>query len=121
MMAGSDGIFTGTRPHPRGYGCFARYLGYHVRGDRTWTLEQAVQRLSAAAATRFGLRDRGFLRPGYAADVVVFDPDAVEDHATYEHGTRPATGMIHVLVNGRPVLRDGQRTSLTPGRGLRRG
>ncbi len=66
-------------------------------------LGQAVQHLSAAAATRFGLRDRGLLRPGYAADVVVFDPDAVADHATYEDGTRLATGMV----NGLPVLLDG--------------
>ncbi|HXG09395.1 MAG TPA: D-aminoacylase [Gemmataceae bacterium] len=118
-MAGSDGIFTGSRPHPRGWGCFARYLGHHVR-DRTWTLEQAVQHLSAHAARRFGLKDRGLLREGMAADVVVFDPDKVADHATYEDGRRPASGMEHVIVNGELVLHHGQRTKALPGRALRR-
>jgi N-acyl-D-amino-acid deacylase len=121
MMAGSDGIFVGSHPHPRGWGCFARYLGYHVRGDRTWTLEQAVQHLSAHAARRFRLTDRGLLRPGLAADVVVFDADKITDHATYEEGRRPAGGVEHVLVNGELVLHDGQRTAALPGRGLKRG
>jgi N-acyl-D-amino-acid deacylase len=121
MMAGSDGIFTGSRPHPRGCGCFARYLGHHVREEHTWTLEQAVQRLSAHAAGRFGLRDRGLLREGLAADVVVFDPEAVADRSTYEDGRRLAVGVEHVLVNGEPVLLDGKRTAALPGRALRRG
>jgi N-acyl-D-amino-acid deacylase len=119
-MAGSDGIFTGSRPHPRGCGCFARYLGHHGRGDRTWTLEQAVQHLAAHAARRFGLKDRGLLREGMAADVVVFDPEAVADHATYEDGRRLAGGMEHVLVNGELVLHHGARTRALPGRALRR-
>lgn len=119
MMAGSDGIYTGGRPHPRGWGCFARYLGHHVRaGD--WTLEQAVQHLSAHAARRFGLRDRGQLREGFAADVVVFDPAAITDRATFDDGRELATGVEHVLVNGELVLHDGQRTPKLPGRGLRR-
>ena len=121
MMAGSDGIFTGGRPHPRGWGCFARYLGHYVRDDRTWTLEEAVQHLSAHAARRFGLRDRGLLREGMAADVVVFDPAAVADRATYDDGRELAAGMEHVLVNGELVLHGGRRTSALPGRGLRRG
>jgi N-acyl-D-amino-acid deacylase len=121
MMAGSDGIFTGGCPHPRGCGCFARYLGHYVRDTRTWTLEQAVQHLSAAAAQRFGLRDRGLVREGMAADVVVFDPDKIADRSTYEAGRRLAVGMEHVLVNGEPVLQGGQRTGALPGRGLRRG
>src|SRR3989442_15535667 len=82
MMAGSDGIFTGGFPHPRGYGCFARYLGHHVRVDRTWSLEQAVQHLAAHAARRFGLKDRGLLREGMAADVIVFDPEQIADRPT---------------------------------------
>jgi N-acyl-D-amino-acid deacylase len=121
QMAGSDGIFTGSHPHPRGYGCFARYLGHHVRGDRTWTLEEAVQHLAGHAARRFGLKDRGLLREGMAADVVVFDPAAVADHATYTDGRRLAAGMEHVLVNGEPILIGGQRTPALPGRALRRG
>jgi N-acyl-D-amino-acid deacylase len=119
MMAGSDGIFTGSRPHPRGCGCFARYLGHYVRDARTWTLEQAVQRLSAHVAQRFGLRDRGLLREGMAADVVVFDPETIADRSTYEEGRRLAVGVEHVLVNGEPVLLHGERTAALPGRALR--
>jgi N-acyl-D-amino-acid deacylase len=119
MMAGSDGIFVGGCPHPRGWGCFARYLGHHVRGDRTWPLEQAVQHLAAHAARRFGLNDRGLLRPGMAADVVVFDPTEVGDRATYDDPRRLAVGMEHVLVNGEFVLEGGQRTPALPGRALR--
>jgi N-acyl-D-amino-acid deacylase len=120
MMAGSDGIFTGGFPHPRGWGCFARYLGHHVRGDHTWTLEQAVRHLSAHAARRFGLKDRGLLREGLAADVVVFDPDAVADRATYDAGRRLAVGVEHVVVNGELVLDGGRRTEALPGRALKR-
>jgi N-acyl-D-amino-acid deacylase len=118
-MAGSDGIFTGAFPHPRGWGCFARYLGHHVRQDRTWTLEQAVQHLAAHAARRFGLKDRGLLREGMAADVVVFDPATVADRSTYEEGRRPAEGVEHVIVNGELVLHGGRRTGALPGRALR--
>jgi N-acyl-D-amino-acid deacylase len=120
MMAGSDGIYVGSHPHPRGWGCFARYLGYHVRGDRTWTLEQAVQHLSAHAARRFRLADRGLLRPGMAADVVVFDAETIADHATYDEGRRLAGGVEDVLVNGELVLHHGKRTPALPGRGLKR-
>lgn len=119
QMAGSDGIFTGRFPHPRGYGCFARYLGHHVRGDRTWTLEEAVQHLAGHAAQRFGLKDRGLLREGMAADVVVFDAKTIGDHATYEDGRRLAEGMQDVIVNGERVLSHGRRTEALPGRVLR--
>ncbi len=119
MMAGSDGIFIGGRPHPRGWGCFARYLGHHVRGDHTWSLERAVQHLSAFTARRFGLRDRGLLREGMAADVVVFDPDVIADQSTYEDGRRPAVGMEYVVVNGELVLDNSRRTAALPGKPLR--
>jgi N-acyl-D-amino-acid deacylase len=118
-MAGSDGIFTGSRPHPRGWGCFARYLGHYVRDEPTWTLEEAVQHLAAHAARRFGLKDRGLLRQGMAADVIVFDPATIADLATYEAGRRLAVGMEHVIVNGELVLHGGQRTAALPGRALR--
>jgi N-acyl-D-amino-acid deacylase len=120
MMAGSDGIFTGGFPHPRGCGCFARYLGHYVRDEPVWTLEQAVQHLSAHAARRFGLTDRGLLQPGMAADVVVFDPAAIADCSTYEKGRQLAVGVEHVLVNGELVLDAGRRTAALPGRGLKR-
>jgi N-acyl-D-amino-acid deacylase len=119
MMAGSDGIFTGSHPHPRGWGCFARYLGHHVRGAHTWSLEQAVQHLSAFTARRFGLRDRGLLREGLAADVVVFDPEVIADQSTYENGRQPAVGMEYVVINGELVLDNGRRTPALPGKPLR--
>jgi N-acyl-D-amino-acid deacylase len=119
-MASSDGIFVGRYAHPRGWGSFARYLGRHVRelGDLSWV--DAVRHLSTAAADRFGLTDRGRLTPGAAADVAVFRPDDVVDRSTYEEPRVVAEGMVHVLVNGIPVLRDGIPTGATPGRGLRR-
>ena len=118
MMAGSDGIYCGTRPHPRGCGCFAKYLGPCVR-DGVWTLEECVQRLSAHAARRYGLKNRGLLREGMAADVIVFDPAAVTDRATYDAGREFAEGMDHVIVNGELVLHSGHRTKALPGRGLK--
>jgi N-acyl-D-amino-acid deacylase len=120
-MAGSDGIFGGGFPHPRGWGAFARYLGYHTRqlGDYTWA--EAVTHLATHAARRFRLTDRGILRTGYVADIAVFDPVMVEDRSTYAAGRTPAEGVDHVLVNGTLVLEDGEATGATPGRGLRRG
>ena len=120
-MAGSDGIFCGGYPHPRGWGAFARYLGHHTRqlGDYTWP--EAVTHLAAHAARRFRLFDRGLLRPGFAADVAVFDPVLVADRSTYAAGRTEAVGMDHVLVNGTLVLENGETTGATPGRALRRG
>lgn len=119
MMAGSDGIYVGGKPHPRGTGCFARYLGHHVRnGD--WTLEEAVMKCSYHTARRFGLRDRGLLREQMAADVVVFDPETIADRSTYDDGKALAAGVEQVLVNGVPVLLNSERTSARPGRGLKR-
>jgi N-acyl-D-amino-acid deacylase len=120
MMAGSDGIYTGGHPHPRGCGCFARYLGHYVREAKVWSLEQAVRHLSAHAARRFGLKDRGLLREGMAADVVVFDPDTIDARSTYDHGRELAVGVEHVLVGGQFVLHAGRRTGALPGRALRR-
>lgn len=120
-MAGSDGIFCGGFPHPRGWGAFARYLGRHTRelGDYTWA--EAITHLSSHAARRFRLTDRGLLRPGYAADIAIFDPATVADRSTYTAGRTLAEGMRHVLVNGTIVLRDSEPTGATPGRALRRG
>jgi N-acyl-D-amino-acid deacylase len=120
-MAGSDGIYCGSFPHPRGWGAFARYLGYHTRtlGDYSWA--EAVTHLSTHAARRFRLTDRGLLRPGFAADVAVFDPATITDHSTYANGRALAEGIRHVVVNGVLALEDGQPTGATPGRALRRG
>lgn len=120
-MAGSDGIFRGGYPHPRGTGAFARYLGRHTRelGDYDWA--EAITHLTTHAARRYRLTDRGLLRPGYAADIAVFDPRTVTDRSTYANGRALAEGVKHVFVNGVAALLDGEPTGATPGRALRRG
>jgi N-acyl-D-amino-acid deacylase len=120
MAAGSDGIFVGGRPHPRGTGCFARYLGHYVRTG-VWPLEDAVMKCSRQAAQAHGLKGRGLLAVGMAADVIAFDPAAVRDRSTFADGKALAEGMRHVFVNGAAVLMNGERTDARPGRGLRRG
>ena len=102
----------------RGCGCFAKFLGPYVR-DGVWTLEECVQRLASHAARRYGLKNRGLLREGMAADVIVFDPAEVADRSTYEVGRELAVGMDHVIVNGELVLHSGHRTKALPGRGLK--
>ncbi|GII53408.1 N-acyl-D-aspartate/D-glutamate deacylase [Planotetraspora thailandica] len=116
---GSDGIYVGGHPHPRGFGAFARYLGRHVRelGDLTW--EQAAVHLASHPARRFGLRDRGLVRRGQAADLIVVDPLRVADTATYDNPRSLAVGIDDVLVSGVPVLREGRLTGKAPGRALR--
>jgi N-acyl-D-amino-acid deacylase len=120
MMAGSDGIYVGGHPHPRGCGCYARYLGHYVRNG-TWSLEEAVMKSSRHIARRHGLHDRGLIVAGMAADVIVFDAAKVIDRSTFANGKELAEGMRHVFVNGEAVLRNGERTPARPGRGLRRG
>jgi N-acyl-D-amino-acid deacylase len=115
----ADGIFLQWSTHPRAYGAFARVLGRYVRDLAIVPLEEAVRRLSSLPAENLRLRDRGALEPGYFADVVVFDPDRIEDHATYEEPHRYATGVAHVAVNGTLVLRDGEHTGALPGRVVR--
>ncbi|MEU4535511.1 amidohydrolase family protein [Streptosporangium sp. NPDC023825] len=116
---GSDGIYVGGHPHPRGYGAFARMLGHHVRETGDWTLEQAVVHLASHPARRFGLGGRGLVRPGQVADLVVLDATAVADLATYAVPRTPATGIGDVLVSGVPVLAGRELTGATPGRALR--
>ncbi len=106
-------------PHPRAYGTFARLLGRYVRDEGVISLEQAVHRLTAFPADNLGIRERGRLEPSFFADVVVFDPQSITDHATFEDPHQYATGVIHVFVNGVQVLRDGEHTSATPGRVVR--
>jgi N-acyl-D-amino-acid deacylase len=114
-----EGVFLKSSAHPRAYGNVARLLGRYVRDEKLITLEEAVRRLAALPATNLGLADRGFLRRGAFADVVVFDPATVADRATFDKPHQYAVGMRHVLVNGVPVLRDGEHTGALPGRALK--
>lgn len=118
---GSDGLLVGAKPHPRGWGTFARYLGHYSRDLGLMSLEECVGHLTGRAATRLRLADRGYIRPGFAADLVLFDPDAVADTATYEQPRRPAAGFTHVFVRGELALDNGEITGATAGRSLRRG
>lgn len=113
-----EGVFLKSSTHPRAYGNFARLLGRYVRDERLVPLEEAVRRLTSLPADNLGLDRRGRLVPGHFADVVVFDPAAVADRATFESPHQYAVGVKHVLVNGVPVLRDGEHTGALPGRAL---
>ena len=112
----TEGAFLKSNPHPRAYGSFARVLGKYTRDEQVLTLQEAVRRMSALPATNLRLARRGMLKGGYFADVVVFDPTTIRDNATFEQPHQYASGMRHVLVNGVPVLRDGEHTGATPGR-----
>ena len=113
-----EGNFLKSNPHPRAYGNFARLLGKYVREEKIITLQEAVRRMSGLPATNLGLTERGFLREGMFADVVVFDPATMADHATFEKPHQYATGVKHVFVNGVQVLKNGEHTNAKPGRAL---
>ncbi len=113
-----QGVFLKSNPHPRAYGNFARVLGKYVRDEKVITLPEAIRRLSALPATNLGLDHRGFLKEGMFADVVVFDPATIADHATFEKPHQYATGVKHVFVNGVQVIKDGEHTGAKPGRAL---
>ena len=113
------GAFLRSNPHPRAYGSFARLLGKYVREEKVIPLEEAVRRLTSLPAENLEIRRRGMLRKGHFADVVVFDPGKVRDHATFAKPHRYSTGMVHVFVNGIQVLKDGEHTGATPGRVVR--
>jgi N-acyl-D-amino-acid deacylase len=114
-----EGVFLKRQPHPRAYGNVARLLGRYVRERRVIPLEEAVRRLTSLPAGNLRLEKRGLLAPGYYADIVVFDPATITDHATYEQPHQYATGVAQVFVNGVQVLKDGEHTGETPGRFLR--
>ncbi len=116
----AEGVFVKSNPHPRTYGNFARLLGKYVRDEKVISLAEAVRRLTSYPAETYRLGKRGVLRDGYAADVVVFDPQTIADHATYDQPHQYATGVQHVFVNGVAVIRDGAHTGATPGRVVRR-
>jgi N-acyl-D-amino-acid deacylase len=112
-------VFLKSSTHPRAYGNFARVLGKFARDEKALTLQEAVRRLASLPAANLGLSDRGALKPGYYADIAVFDPATIRDNATFASPQRYATGMRHVFVNGVQVLRDGEHTGATPGRFVR--
>lgn len=118
IMFCTDGGLRGS--HPRGAGSYPRILGKYVREQRVLSLQEAVRKASALPAERFGFADRGRIAPGKKADIVLFDPKTVQDTATTRDPQSPPVGLTDVLVNGVPVLRDGQRTGAYPGRVLRR-
>ena len=116
----AEGVFLKSSTHPRAYGNFARFLGRYVRDEKVTTLQDAVRRMTSLPASNIGLADRGTLRPGAFADVVVFDPATIADRATYDAPHQYAAGVQHVFVNGTQVLHNGAHTGATPGRALKR-
>ena len=114
-----EGVFLKSSTHPRTYGNVARLLGRYVRDEKLIPLEEAVRRLTSLPATNLRIEGRGALKPGYYADVVVFDPATIADHATFEAPQRYATGVRDVFVNGTAVLRGGEHTGATPGKAVR--
>lgn len=125
VAVGSDsgavvGVMRESGAHPRAYGTFARILGHYVRDEKLFTLEEAVRKMTSFAASRAALRDRGLLREGMRADIVVFDPKTIRDVSTYEDPHHFSEGISNVIVNGTAVLQDGKMTGALPGRVLRR-
>ena len=114
-----EGVFLLSAAHPRAYGNFARVFAKYVREDHALSTEQAVRRLTTLPANNLSLKDRGRLGPGAFADVVVFDPNTIQDHATYEDSHRLSTGVSFVIVNGKLALDDGNATGAATGRVIR--
>jgi N-acyl-D-amino-acid deacylase len=115
----ASGNFLKTPTHPRAYGNFSRLLGKYVRDEKVISLEEAIRRLTSLPATNLKIKKRGLLAPGYFADVAVFDPAKIQDHATFEQPHQYSTGMVHVFVNGSQVLKDGEHTGARPGKIVR--
>ncbi|OGG01016.1 MAG: aminoacylase [Candidatus Glassbacteria bacterium RIFCSPLOWO2_12_FULL_58_11] len=114
-----EGVFLESSTHPRAYGSFARFIGKYAREEGLIPIQEAVHRLSGLPASNLRLARRGLLKPGYFADVVVFDPQTIIDHATFENPKQYATGVAHVFVNGGQVIKDGEHTGAKPGRIVR--
>jgi N-acyl-D-aspartate/D-glutamate deacylase len=114
-----DGPFAGEKTHPRAFGTMPRLLGHYARDEKLFTLEEAIRKMTSLPARRVGLFDRGVIKPGMAADLVVFDPAAIRDVATFEAPLQYSEGVEHVVVNGRVVLESKVLTAERPGRVLR--
>lgn len=114
-----EGVFLKSSTHPRAYGNVARLLGKYVRDEKVIPLQEAIRRLTALPAANLKLKNRGRLAKNYFADIVIFDPKTIQDHATFQKPHQLATGVIHVFVNGVQVLKNGQHTGATPGQVIR--
>jgi N-acyl-D-amino-acid deacylase len=114
-----EGVFLLSSVHPRAYGSFARLLAKFVRDEKIIPLEEAVRKLTSLPAGNLKIKERGSLKEGYFADVAVFDPERIQDHATFEQPHQYATGVVHVFVNGTQVVKDGEHTGAKPGRFVR--
>jgi dihydroorotase/N-acyl-D-amino-acid deacylase len=115
----TEGVLGEEHPHPRAYGTFPRILRKYVREEHRLTLEDAIRKFSALPAARMRLADRGLIKQGLWADLVVFDPQTITDHATFNDPNQLSSGMEWVLVNGVPVIDGGKPTGARPGRVLR--
>jgi N-acyl-D-amino-acid deacylase len=114
-----EGPFLKSNPHPRAYGNVARLLGKYVREEKLISLQEAVRRLTSLPATNLKIKDRGLLKPGYFADIAIFDVAKIQDHASFERPHQYSTGMVHVFVNGTQVLKDSEHAGAKPGRVVR--
>ena len=112
-------MFLKSSNHPRAYGNFARLLGKYTRDEKVISLEEAIRKLTSLPAGNLGIKKRGALHVGNYADVVMFNPEKIQDHATFENPHQYATGMMHVVVNGTVVLENGEHTGAKPGRVVR--
>ena len=115
----AEGVFLQKKPHPRGYGNFARLLGKYVREEKLIPLEAAIHKLTALTANKLSIRNRGSLAPGYFADIVIFNPEIIRDNATFENPHQYASGVAHVIVNGVQVIQYGEHTGAKPGQVVR--
>ena len=115
----TEGVFLLSSQHPRAYGNFSRVLGKYSRDEHLLSLPEAIRRMTSLPAFNAGIRGRGRLAEGYYADVVIFDPGAISDRATFEEPHQYSTGMDHVFVNGEQVLANGKHTGALPGRVVR--
>jgi N-acyl-D-aspartate/D-glutamate deacylase len=122
VSIGSDGLAFSTEgplsrgnPHPRSFGTFPRVLGRYVRDEHVLSLEEAIRKMTSANASKIRIFDRGLLRPGMWADITIFNPETIVDHATYTNPHQYATGIEYVLVNGKIVLSHGEHTGARPG------
>jgi N-acyl-D-amino-acid deacylase len=117
---GVDGVFLKSSTHPRTFGNFARVYARYVRDEKLLSVSEAVRKMTSLPASNIGIERRGMLKPGYFADVTVFDPATIQDHATFEKPRQLSTGVSEVFVNGKEVIHNGQHTGAKPGRVLKR-